>query len=256
MSDVDWLDLEGVANMRDLGGLPTQDGDLVRPRRLLRSDNLQDLSADDVRRLVDDVGVTDVVDLRSTTEVNAEGPGPLMHRDAVRVHHLSLVRDQTRAATAKDTLVLAGTESKPTDAAYWSRHYLGYLANRPESVIAALRTIATSKGAVVVHCAAGKDRTGTVVGMALSAVGVRDEVVIADYVVSAQRIERIIDRLKVRPAYAALLQARVQDQTPKSETMEQLFATLNREHGGALGWLSAHGWSDQDSEQLRLKLLG
>ncbi|QIX28706.1 tyrosine-protein phosphatase [Nocardioides sp. JQ2195] len=251
-----WLDLEGVANMRDLGGVPTRSGDRIRPRRLLRSDNLQDLSASDVQVLLEDLDVTDVVDLRSTTEVNAEGPGPLMDRREVTVHHHSLVRDQRRAATTKDTLVLAGTGATPADADYWSRHYLGYLADRPESVVASLRAIASARGAAVVHCAAGKDRTGTVVGMALSLVGVADELVVADYVASAERIERILDRLKVRPSYADLVRARVQDQMPKAETMEQLFGTLNQEHGGALGWLAAHGWTDQDSEQLRLKLLG
>lgn len=255
MSTISWLDLEGVANMRDLGGLPTQSGEHVRPRQLLRSDNLQDLSAADVKVLLEEVSVSDVVDLRSTSEVNAEGPGPLNARPEVTVHHHSLVRDQRRAATTKDTLVLAGTESRPADADYWSRHYLGYLANRPESVVASLRAIAAARGAAVVHCAAGKDRTGTVVGMALSVVGVADELVVADYVASAERIERILDRLKVRPSYAELVRAKVQDQMPMAATMERLFTTLHSEHGGALGWLSANGWTDQDTEQLRVKLL-
>ncbi|HEY9562332.1 MAG TPA: tyrosine-protein phosphatase, partial [Nocardioides sp.] len=42
---INWLDLDGVVNMRDLGGLPTTDGSTLRPGRLLRSDNLQDLSS-------------------------------------------------------------------------------------------------------------------------------------------------------------------------------------------------------------------
>ena len=72
-----WIDLSGVVNMRDLGGLPTEGGDVVRHRRLLRSDNLQDLSAGSVRALLEEYRLTDVVDLRTHVEVAKEGDGPL-----------------------------------------------------------------------------------------------------------------------------------------------------------------------------------
>lgn len=71
---VAWIDLDGAVNVRDLGGLVTDDGRLTVPGRLLRGDNLQDLSPADVRRLVDEIGVTTVIDLRSPHEVAAEGP--------------------------------------------------------------------------------------------------------------------------------------------------------------------------------------
>ena len=79
-----WIELDGAVNVRDVGGLPTEDGRRVLTRRLLRSDNLQDLSAADVRRLVADLGVTTVVDLRSPHEIAAEGPGPLTRVGSVR----------------------------------------------------------------------------------------------------------------------------------------------------------------------------
>ena len=59
-----WIELDGVANLRDLGGLPTGDGRTVRSGRLLRSDNLQDLTRADIDRLLE-LGLTDVIDLRS-----------------------------------------------------------------------------------------------------------------------------------------------------------------------------------------------
>src|ERR1700734_4147918 len=64
-----WIDLEGAVNVRDLGGLPTDDGGQTVSGRLLRADNLQELSASDVSRLVRDIGVTTVVDLRSSAEL-------------------------------------------------------------------------------------------------------------------------------------------------------------------------------------------
>ena len=74
-------------------------------------------------------------------------------------------------------------------------HYLGYLENRPEEVVGALRSIATAPGAAIVHCAAGKDRTGVVVALALTIAGVEPEVIVADYMATNERIEAIIERL-------------------------------------------------------------
>ena len=67
-----WIELEGAVNVRDLGGLPTTDGGTTVPGRLLRSENLQELSPGDVTKLVDEIGLTTVVDLRSTNEVAIE----------------------------------------------------------------------------------------------------------------------------------------------------------------------------------------
>ncbi|HET6191031.1 MAG TPA: tyrosine-protein phosphatase, partial [Trebonia sp.] len=69
-----WIDLEGAVNVRDLGGLPTLDGGSTVPSRLLRSENLQELSPADIARLVKEIGVTTVVDLRTTGELEVEGP--------------------------------------------------------------------------------------------------------------------------------------------------------------------------------------
>ncbi len=69
-----WIDLVGLANLRDLGGLPTTDGGKIVPGRLLRSDNLQTLTPADIDQLLG-LGLTDVVDLRSDYERQLEGPG-------------------------------------------------------------------------------------------------------------------------------------------------------------------------------------
>ena len=69
-----WIDLEGLANLRDVGGIPMTDGGQIAAGRLLRSDNLQALTPADIDRLLE-IGLTDVVDLRSEYEVESEGPG-------------------------------------------------------------------------------------------------------------------------------------------------------------------------------------
>ena len=107
------------------------------PGRLLRSENLQELSAGDVSRLVDEIGLTTVVDLRSTNEVAVEGPAPLDALPGVRHAHHPVLREFLDVSdTAKAALVTemaeADRERYPDD--FMCGHYLGYLENRPEEV--------------------------------------------------------------------------------------------------------------------------
>ena len=257
-----WIEIEGVANMRDLGGLPTTDGARTAWRRLIRSDNLQDLSTEAVDHLVEEIGVRDIVDLRSETELHVFGDGPLRVLETLQHHHHSLLPDRAFAdrvpgAERADT----GLGSPWTkydgrrDARFWADHYLGYLSQRPDSVSAALDVIARSGGATIVHCAAGKDRTGTVVAMALSVAGVPDEVIIEDYVLSDERITRILDRLSDHPVYGEALKSQpVEDQRPKAASMETILASLRDGFGGAQGWLRAQGWSEEQVLSLRRRL--
>lgn len=263
MTTPHWIELDGVVNMRDVGGLPTTDGGRVATGRLLRSDNLQDLSQSDVEAL-EQLGVTDVVDLRSNVEITLEGPGPLRARDLTHHHH-SLFRDDDREVTAEEALVLPWStkdqekaDAQPRlDNDYWASHYLGYLAHRPDSVSAALSVVARSRGATIVHCAAGKDRTGTVVGLALSVAGVSDDDVVADYVATGERIERVVARLMARPAYGEVLRSQPLDHhRPRPATMRRILEVLAERFDGADGWLRAQGWSGDDVEAMRASLRG
>ncbi|HEU5145031.1 MAG TPA: tyrosine-protein phosphatase [Dermatophilaceae bacterium] len=267
-----WIELEGVVNMRDLGGLPTASGDAVRHGRLLRSDNLQDLPPDSVRTLLESYLVTDIVDLRTHVEVAREGDGPLRRIGTLRFHHFTLYREdslETGIPAAERALPWEVDEKqadgatspqnghRPTHDEFWSDHYLSYLAKRPDSVVGALRAVARSDGAAIVHCAAGKDRTGTVVGLALKIVGVTDEAVIADFAASAERVPQILERLRNKTAYAANMQGKtVAQQSPKSDTMRLLLDALQARYGGVHGWLDTQGWTPEDTARMQDKLLG
>ena len=297
MSDVHsarWIEIDGVVNMRDLGGLPTADGGTTAWQRLIRSDNLQDLSPAAVEHLVQSIGLRDVVDLRSDTELHLLGDGPLRVLESLTHHHHSLLPDRafrdripnelrddsaltdTAAdGTALDDTALNDTAADGTpeaavdtglgapwkkydgqrDAAFWADHYLGYLSERPDSVSAALNVLSHSEGATIVHCAAGKDRTGTVVAMALAVAGVPDEVIIEDYVLTDERIQRILDRLSAHPVYGEALKSQpVNDQRPKPDSMVAILGALRDGFGGADGWLRAQGWANSNVERLRAHL--
>lgn len=251
-----WIELDGVVNMRDLGGLPTCDGHTVQPGRLLRSDNLQDLTAGDIEALVTEHGVTDIVDLRSDVELRITGPGPLREVLGITHHHHSLFPDD-EDIDARDVLVLPWhkAEEPKRDDNPRASHYLGYLARRPDSVAAALDVIATSQGATVVHCAAGKDRTGTIVAMALTVAGVPREEIVADYVASTERTERIVGRLQNLPGYADNLRGvPVTAHHSRPETITRVLEAIDADFGSVPGWLRSAGWTQAQIDRLRAKL--
>jgi protein-tyrosine phosphatase len=253
-----WLDLDGAANARDVGARPVTGGGVVRSGRLLRSDSPVGLSDRDVHQLVDVLGLDTVVDLRTGVEVRAEGHGPLADADGVAVHHLSLFPEPEPSPSVAVEPAGAQPEVLPWQdpageraQATARRTYLRYLDERPDSVLTALRLITRSHGATLVHCAAGKDRTGVVIALALSAVGVPRDEVVADYVASAERIEAILARLGASTTYAAdPALADVDRHRPRAETIEAFLDELDAEDGGALGWLRAHGWTDADQRAL------
>jgi protein-tyrosine phosphatase len=254
-----WLELEGAVNARDLGGLPTVDGGRTAERRLLRSDNLQGLTATDIKLLVEDLDLSTVVDLRSTQEVVSEGPGPLTAVESVRHRHHSVLPERGKATDAAADALLTRRERAlaryPDDP--MCAVYLGYLEDRPDGVIAALRSITHARGAALVHCAAGKDRTGVVVALALSVAGVERAAVIDDYAATGTRIGAILARLRTSPTYAADLAAHPDhdEHRPRAGTMAAFLEEVDQRYGGVGSWLSGHGFDGTETEALRTKLL-
>jgi protein-tyrosine phosphatase len=242
-----WIALDGAVNAR-----------AVVPGVLLRADNLQSLSARDVRLLIEEQGLEVVLDLRTDVEVELEGPGPLTAERAVRIEHRSLYPD-SGGNTDLDIDTVKPWWSADEDAAPDEppivRAYMSYLRRRPDSVAGSVRTIAGADGAVLVHCAAGKDRTGVVVALALDAAGVDRDAVIADYLATRERIEAIMARLFSSSTYRAELEGYdAQRHAPVPGTMERLFELVDERFGGSVAWLTAHGLDERDLERLRHRL--
>ncbi|MET7464870.1 tyrosine-protein phosphatase [Nonomuraea sp. NPDC005501] len=255
-----WIDLEGAVNVRDLGGLPTVDGGVTRYGRILRSDNLQGLTHRDVSHLVGELKLRHVVDLRSTAEVTLEGPGPLARMPEVTHHHLTLFTEGGRHTDVEaDTIdadkVLPWQERQLDEDLRMTGFYYGYLRDRPDSVVAALRAMTLDDGAAVVHCAAGKDRTGVLSALALETAGVTRQAIVADYAATGERLDAVLRRLRSSATYRDDLDSRpADDHMPRPRYIQQFLAVLDERFGGPMGWLAAHGWTDEDTGAMRARL--
>jgi protein tyrosine/serine phosphatase len=121
------------------------------------------------------------------------------------------------------------------------RAYLGYLDDRGDAVVAALRALAAGgPGAAIVHCAAGKDRTGVVVALALAVAGVGHEAIVEDYAMTAEIIDALVAKLAASPTYAEDMERRdVASHTPRADPMN---------------WLDAHGFGPEEQVRLRARL--
>jgi len=259
---VNWITLQGAVNARDVGGLPTADGATIRPGALIRSASLGHLTEADVRHLVGDLGVRRVVDLRTDIEVDRDGPGPMHAQPDVVIHHLSLYPD-TADRTELPPGPVAGSpdpllpwqgqrfaaEHSPVVAAY-----LRYLEQRPDSIVAALRAIAEPAGATLVHCAAGKDRTGMVVALALTVAGVPRELIAADYAHTQSQIAAIVGHLARSDLYGFEVGQPEKIPPASAPVMVAVLEAIDTDLGGVLAWLARHGWTDADTERLRSKL--
>lgn len=242
-----WIDLDGAVNAR-----------AVVPGALLRADNLQSLSARDVRLLIERQALEVVLDLRTDVEVELEGPGPMTMQPGVRIEHRSLHPDSGGNTDLEIAAVMPWGQVEDGE---WRgeptivRAYMSYLRRRPDSVVGSVRTIARANGAVLVHCAAGKDRTGVLVALALDAAGVDRGVIDADYLATRERIGAILKRLVASPTYRAELEGHdPRKHEPVAGTIERVLELVDERFGGSVAWLSAHGLGDTDVERLRRRL--
>ena len=243
--DTPWLDLVGTANTRDVGGLPAAGG-LVRRGLLIRSDNLQHLTQQDVTLLVTEVGVRTVIDLRTNSERAQEGPAPLeAHPDVVHLP-LSLIPDE-ELLYSDPSVVLP---DRWADGAVGA--YLHFLRDIPGSIREAVRRLADpAAGGSIVHCAAGKDRTGVLTALVLDTLGVDRELIIADYELTNARIEGVFARLAQSSTYAADVQRIGMDAHRVSpDTIDKVLVHLDEVDGGSARYLGSIGVTDAELDRL------
>jgi len=238
------VELEGCLNFRDLGGYVSADGRSVRRGLLYRSDALHLLTQKDVAHIRDELRVGAIVDLRSTKELDSEGRGPL-EQLPIRFHHLPLVDGfDVKAAAMQEPIALA------------DRYFrLAEYARGP--IARVVQTLAESDAPAVYHCAAGKDRTGIISAVLLGVLGVPDEVIVADYALSAEAIEAINERLLRSEGYQSMLAALPPDTMhAEAETMISFLEKMQSRYGSLRDFAESAGVGSRTIAALEERLLG
>jgi protein-tyrosine phosphatase len=249
-----------VANFRDLGGHTTRDGARLRPGRIFRSGHLAHASDEDLKQLAE-LGVRRIFDFRTEADIAAEGgdrlpdgasylrlpmPDPARHQDlrgminGADEHSMEeLFGDGRAAALMREAAELLVRERRD---AY--RLFLGELARedyRP----------------ALFHCSAGKDRAGWAGSLVLLALGVEEEQVVEQYLLSnrslAEMRARIASEEGGRSSWGALLKPFLE---VRREYIEASFAAVQADWGGFDRYLQEGlGVTHAERDQLRESLL-
>jgi len=237
---------DGLLNVRDLGGHPTEDGRETQFGRIVRADTVRRLSDPGWRALVD-YGIRTIIDLRTDEERAADPPAEL----PVEVLHVKFMDDAPEVFAAADAASLAAPDLETAT----REVYLIFLEAFHQNVAAVIEAIADSpEGGVVVHCAGGKDRTGLTVAFLLRLAGVAIEGIAADYAVSEERL---------RPRHEQWLAEAADDDererlrrmtvTPAA-SMVGVLEELERRYGSVEGYLVAGGARGGIGERIRARL--
>jgi protein-tyrosine phosphatase len=175
--------LAGSCNLRDVGGLATADGRRVRRGRLLRSGVLTRLTPAAVQALRA-LPVRAVCDLRRTEE-RARHPNPSF---GPQVRYFQWDTGIASSPIRDEAFI----RSESVEAAHGAmvemyRRLPFVLQRRLAGAFAALAC--AGDGAAIVHCSAGKDRTGVAIALILESLGVARDHVVADYVLTREAVD-------------------------------------------------------------------
>ena len=237
---------EGCFNFRDIGGYPTADGRVVRWGRYFRTGR-QDRMTETDRETFAGLGIKTQIDLRKPSEVAEQGRGPLATMDTA-YHNVAIIPE---GGTEELSRIVGDTNIS-------GRRYLGYLEFGSESWIQLFNIFAEAGSQpILLHCTAGKDRTGVSTAFLLSVLGVERSLIEADYVLTNRDVARHADFIEKSIGYpegmdrAAMMHAAgVPD-----DAMSDFLDGLDERWGSALDYLRGIGVSDKIMDAVRNAVL-
>jgi protein-tyrosine phosphatase len=238
--------LEGAPNFRDLGGHATTDGRTLRPGRLFRSQGLHALTDADLETLRS-LDVRLVCDLRSERERGLHPsrwpPGMRTHQMALDVaadirggnrDMLDMIRAQPGGEGAR-AMMAATYRMFPTRFALPLARFFARLTSRD----------ARSAVPALVHCSVGKDRTGFMIAMLLSALGVSREAIYRDYLATDRYVDREY-RIRITETAIAALHETLADRgaleviaSVDPTFLDAAFAAVTAQYGNVANYLSS-----------------
>lgn len=258
------LPILGTSNLRDIGGYRTADGAEIVHRRVYRSEAVvapggpvsYSFFEKSQGHRYRSLGLRSVIDLRSELEIS-RAPTLWAEVTGARLHEIPINEGGEGADTNYIGMLLSG-ELEHFGAEDLGRFYIDLLQHQGKSWGRAFRVLAASaKLPALVHCAAGKDRTGVFIALVLSSLGVPDEVVVEDYALTGKlrphRINAYADRFIAAGRDPEI--ARALFESPV-EAMHTMLDHLSAHYGGAVSYLIAEaGVTRDDVEAVRRHLV-
>ena len=235
------LILTGAPNFRDLGGYQNAHGQTVRRHQLFRSDHLGSLVADDMRLLSDRLPEpVRVLDLRGVEERETAAcviAGVQVHSLAIEPTIVQVLAELTDAGHILTQADVVG---------HMQDTYRGFVQNNSHRFASLFTHLLESDAPLVFHCTAGKDRTGFAAAMILLSLGVSQDDVMRDYLLTNERLKPKSEWRGLAPEVASVLY-RVQP-----EFIDAAFEAVTREYGDLESYMrDGLGLGEAERERLR-----
>jgi protein-tyrosine phosphatase len=244
------IHFEGIVVFRDLGGYKARGGRTVAWRRIFRSSELLSMSQKDILQLKE-IGLKAVINLRKPKESEKQQEISLLNEVGARFCNVPF-----RLSSA---LLIKREEELYPKFLNMGEVYLNRISDKGygQRIIEALEIIAEPENhPLLFHCAVGKDRSGVLAAVLLSVLGVADEDVIKDYILSGPYMKGILERIKndpQTPDNVKNLPAYQWEATPESMTL--FITTLKKEYGSTEGYLKENGADSSLVKRLETALL-
>ncbi len=243
-----YLRWDACYNARELGGYQTENHGELGWRTLLRADNLSRLTPEGQAALIA-YGVGTIIDLRSEDEL-VSLPYPLMQQDSnsgpPTYLNLPLINEEDGVWQA----AVKGWMSNQEFFCLMLDRFKGRIATIIKAVAGA------APGSVLVHCHAGKDRTGIVIALLLALAGVPRNTIVADYALSEEYFQPLLKELLAEvPDDPAAQERLTREHSTPPEAMMGMLSYLDTQYGGAEEYLLAAGVTRQEMERIRRSLL-
>lgn len=259
------IGLTGVHNARQLGGYITIDGKTIKDGVLLRTGNLSNASKEDVAKLTEKYNLKIDIDLRTVAEIDG---APDVKIDGVTEKNIRITKELSPAylkavigVISEDPVgdaIMRVEDGTISDTIYSNMVTNSHAQKAFKEFFDTI--LKNEDGAILFHCSQGKDRTGVAAVLILSALGVDEETIMKDFLLTndfnAEKINFLVDETKKRTEDPKIIEGVHAQLGVEERYMQNMYATIDKEYGSMDSYLKELiGLSDKDIQTLKDRYL-